>query len=150
MPTPLGDFHQPDRLLDRHNFDKKYEEVIKLVDDGLPAADACTMVFELASNKTYHNWFNWAIEDIDAGFDETESNLIKLFIGLAKADARLHARLSKTAIHMAVDNENAQMLQFLLKTRYGYSEKNKSSVEISSNDAPIAFNIVDMKPNEDD
>ena len=102
------------------------------------------------SNKTYHNWFNWAIEDIDAGFDETESNLIKLFIGLAKADARLHARLSKTAIHMAVDNENTQMLQFLLKTRYGYSEKNKSSVEISSNDAPISFNIVDMKPNEDD
>lgn len=149
MPTPLGDFHHPDRLLDKNGFDKKYKSVIKYVDEGLPAADACTLVFGLASNKTYHNWFNWAVEDIEAGFDETESNLIKLFVGLAEADARLHARLSRTAIHMAVDKENSQMLQFLLKTRYGYSEKTKSQVEISTDDAPIAFNIVDMEADEE-
>ena len=149
MPTPLGDFHRPDKLVDKNGFKTKYKKAIQYVEDGLPAEYACVLVFNLASNMTYHNWYKWALEDLEDGFDETDSNLIKLFIGLAEADARLHAKLSKAAVHMAVDKENSQMLQFLLKTRYGYSEKTKSQVNISTDDAPIAFNIVDMEADEE-
>lgn len=149
MPTPLGDFHQPDKLLDRNRFDERYEEAIKSVKDGLPAKDTCTLVWG-TSDKTFKNWLKWAREDVEAGFDETESNLIKLMIGLAKEDAKLHKRLSRRGIELALDG-NTQMLQFLLKTRYGYAEKTKSEVELSSDEeAPVKFVFTDMTPNEED
>ena len=149
MPTDLGDFHQPHALLDRRGFDKKYEKALELAKDGVPARDICTSIFGIGSNQFDH-WFHWAYEDIEAGFTEEESNLIKLILGIAKEDVNLHRRLSKTAINMAI-NENTQMLQFLLKTRFGYSEKSKSELEVSSkNDTPVKFEIVDMTPNEDD
>jgi len=148
MPTPLGDFHHPDKLNDRNRFDDRYEEAIKCVRDGLPPKDACVYVWGV-SDKTYKNWLRWALEDVEAGFDETESNLIKLMIGLAKEDANLHKRLSKRAIEMALDN-NTQMLQFLLKTRYGYTEKTKQEVDVSVDDTPVKFEIVDMQPIDED
>lgn len=150
MPLPNGDFHQPYRLFDRNDFKKNYKKAIELVRDGLPAQDACNLVFGLASHKTYHQWFNWAIEDMEAGFDETESNLIKLFIGLARADAELHSRLARKAVQLATDRENVQMLQFLLKTRYKYSERNISEVEINTDDTPIVFNVIDMEEDEEE
>lgn len=150
MPTPLGDFHQPDALLDRKGFDEKYERAIRYARDGLPAKDICMMLFGV-SLRQYTNWVKWVEEDLEAGFDETESNLIKLILGIAKEDAKLHKRLSKTAIEMAIDDKNSQMLQFLLKTRYGYTEKTKSELEVSSKEeAPIKFEIVDMQPNDEE
>ena len=46
--------------------------------------------------------------------------------------------------------DNPQMNQFLLKTRYGYKEKKQTDVEITNENAPISFNIVPMSPNEED
>ena len=149
MPTELGDFHQPHALLDRRGFPEKYEQAIELARDGVPARDICVSVFGIGSNQ-FDNWFKWAYDDIEDGFTEEESNLIKLILGIAREDVKLHRRLTKTAINMAV-NENSQMLQFLLKTRYGYSEKTKSEVAVSSRDeTPVKFEIVDMTPNDEE
>lgn len=149
MPTPLGDFHQPDKLLDSNGFKEKYEIAIEYARDGLPIQDICIVVFGVTRSQ-FSRWFKWVAEDIEAGFDETDSNLIKLFMGIAKEDAILHRKLKKKGIEMALDG-HSQMLQFILKTSYGYSEKTKTELEVSSDEeAPIKFEIVDMQPNEDD
>ena len=148
MPTPLGDFHQPTKLLDRNRFDDRYEEALNCVRDGLPPFDACVYVWGV-SQRTYDHWLTWALEDVEAGFDETESNLIKLMIGLAQENEKLHRRLSRRAIEMALDN-NTQMMQFLLKTRYNYTEKSKKEVDVSVDETPVKFEIVDMQPNDEE
>ena len=44
-----------------------------------------------------------------------------------------------------------QLLMFLLKTRYGYKDSKKQEVELyTKEDAPVVFNVVDMKPLEND
>jgi hypothetical protein len=50
---------------------------------------------------------------------------------------------------MAVDDKNPNMVQFLLKTKYGYSEKTTSDVNVNMDDTPVKFEIVDMTPNND-
>lgn len=145
MPTPSGDFHHPDALMDWKGFDEKYEKAIELARDGVPAQDICMGIFG-TSKRQFRNWVKYYHDDVEAGFDEEDSNLIKLFIGLAKEDLRLHRKLSKKGVEMALDG-NSQMLQFMLKTRYGYSEKTKQEVELSTDEeAPISFEIVEMQP----
>lgn len=149
MPTPMGDFHHPDKLVDSNDFKTKYAKAINYVSDGLPPQEACTLVFGVAK-RTFRKWVEWAMEDIEAGFDESESNLIKLMIGLAQEDAKLHKRISETAISIAVDERNTQMIQFLLKTRFGYAEKSKSEVEVSTDDETnFNINIIESKPKDD-
>ena len=151
MPTPRGDFHQPDKLRDKHGFDEKYHEALELVKDGVPAKDACMAVFDILERKTWYNWVNWAKEDLEDGYTEQDSNLIKLILGLSKQDIMLHRNLSKTAIDMAIKDKNPVMTQFLLKTKYGYTEKTKQEVEFNNDDdTPIKFEIVDMRSNDEE
>lgn len=150
MPTPHGDFHQPHALLNRHGFDKRYVKALEYCEKGLPPKEATEMAFDIILNRhKWSKWNRWAIEDMEAGFDEEDSNLIKLMLGLAAKDNNLHMLLSKRAIKVAEDG-NPQMLQFLLKSRYGYTEKTKTDVEITNDDTPIKFEIVDMTPNEEE
>ena len=149
MPTPHGDFHQPHPLTNRKGFDKRYEEAIERCKNGLPPKEAIEVAFDvILSSQKWSDWKRFAREDIAAGFDSEDSNLIKLLLGLAKIDHGLHENLASRAFKMAEDNP--QMNQFLLKTRYGYKEKKQTDVEITNENAPITFNIVDMTPNEED
>ena len=45
MPTELGDFHQPNNLLDKNGFEEKLPQAIKAVEDGLPSREACMLIF---------------------------------------------------------------------------------------------------------
>ena len=147
MPTGHGDFHHP-RLLEK-DFDKNLEKCIKAVKDGLPPQNACVLVFGIHPD-TFKNWYRWARDDLDAGFDETESNLIKLILALSKNDEKLHRRLIKTASKMAIDDESATMLKFLLETRYDYTPKKRNEVELATKeDTTFNINIVESKPKDD-
>lgn len=148
MTTPSGDFHHPDALAPWKGFDEKYEKAIELAKDGVPAEDICMGVFG-TSKRQFRNWIKYYQSDVEAGYDEEDSNLIKLLLGIAKEDLKLHRKLSKKGIDMALDG-NSQMLQFLLKTRYGYAERSKSEVELSTEeDTNFNINIVESKPRED-
>ena len=149
MPTPLGDFHQPFALLDKNGFKEKYKQAIEYARKGLPMKDTCIAVFGIHETH-YYKWHKWVIEDLEDGFTDEDSNLIKLFLGMAKADAMLHLQLKEKGIDLAMEG-NANMIQFLLKTQYGYSEVNKTELELSTEEeTPIRFEIVDMKPNEEE
>lgn len=145
MVTNQGDFTHPYKL--EKNFQANYEKAINYVRDGLTVKDAYVSVFGI-SERTFRNWYNSALDDMEAGFTADESNLIKLIIGLSKEDAELNRKLSKKAFDIAINDGNVSMIQFLLKTRYGYSEKTKHEIEATNENAPITFNIVPMTPNE--
>lgn len=144
MTTNLGDFHQPHNLADNKNFASNYEKAISYVKDGLSVKDTCIAVFGI-TDRTYRNWEKWAIDDIEAGFTADDSNLIKLIFGLSREDINLNRKLSKKAKEVALDGD-VKMLQFLLKTRYGYTDKTKHDVKVSSNEnMEFKINIVDSK-----
>ena len=145
MVTNQGDFHQPTNLSDKKDFDKKYNAAISYVKDGLTVQDTCIAVFGI-TDRTYRNWENWAIDDLEAGFTADESNLIKLMMGLLKEDINLNRKLTKKAFEIALNENDTKMIQFLLKTRYGYNEKTTHKIEAPNESAPITFQFVDMKP----
>lgn len=148
MPTPLGDFHQP-FLLNKSDFEEKLKKCVEAVEDGLPPANACRLVWGIIP-RTYNRWYQQATEDMEAGFTASESNLIKLILALSGKDEKLHLRLIKTATKLAVDDESATMLKFLLETRYDYSTKKRSEVDIGTKeDITFNINIVESKPRED-
>lgn len=150
MPTGLGDFHHPHPLDDYKGFSERYERAIKHCEEGLPPRDAAELAFDtLIPQWKWRRWTRWAIEDMEAGFDEEDSNLIKLMIGLSKKDQMLHKSLSKLAIASAKAG-NPNMQQYLLNTRFGYTEKTSTEIDLNVEDTPVVFNIVDMKPNEEE
>ena len=149
MPTELGDFHHP-ILLNKPDFEEKMAKCIRAVEDGLPPKNACILVWGIYP-RTYDKWFRHAADDLEAGFTAEESNLIKLMMALSQKDEGLHRRLIKTATKMAVDDESATMLKFLLETRYDYTPKKRSEVELATKeDTTFNINIVESKPKEDD
>lgn len=150
MPTETGDFHQPYVLLDKNGFDENFKKAQGYCRRGLPARESVESAFNIILPPyKWNKWRRWVEEDVADGFTDEDSNLIKLFLGMAKIDNNLHLKLAEKAFDMA-DDGDPEMVKFLLKTRYDYSEKKRTDVEITNDDAPISFNIVDMKPNEDD
>ena len=147
MVTPLGDFHHPYRL--EKNFDENYKKAVEYAKKGVPARDIVMGIFNITI-KQFYNWQDFYHDDVEHGFDASESKLIKLFDALKKEDTHLHMRLSETAVSMAIDDRNPVMVQFLLKTKYGYSEKTKQEIEFNNEDTPIKFEIVDMTPNDEE
>ena len=142
MVTNQGDFTHPYKL--EKDFKANYEKAISYVRDGLTVKDACVSVFGI-SERTFRNWYNCALDDMEAGFNESESNLIKLIVGLSKEDAELNRKLSKKAFDIAINDDNVSMLQFLLKTRFNYTDKTKHDIEFT-NDKDVSFNINIVEP----
>lgn len=144
MPTPGGNPHYPDILKKRYKETK--DKLIAAVERGLPPKNAFISVG--LSKYQYYDWCNYAKEDIEAGF--TDTPLINLMIEVAQANEKVHERLIDKGLELA-DDGDASMIQFLLKTRFGYDTKKKTEVELSGNKkAPVTFQIVDMKPLEND
>lgn len=151
MVQPNGDFHQPNRLLDKNGFSKKYERVIKHIKEGMSPEGAVRLVFGIV-RSTWFEWKNHAEDDIKAGFTADESNLIKLYEGIAAADMRTRRRLEIKSVEMATDEEpSIDMLKFLLERRYGYKKKSQQDVEVSTkDDFNFNVNIVESKPIDKD
>lgn len=148
MVTKQGDFTHPYKL--EKDFQANYEKAINYVKDGLTVKDSCIAVFGI-TDRTFRNWEKSAIEDLEAGFTAEESNLIKLIIGLSREDLELCRKLSKKAFDIALNDNDTKMIQFLLKTRYGYTDKTTHDVELSSkDDYSFNINIVGMKEAENE
>lgn len=151
MPKPNGDFYSSP-ILDKYNdkdYDHELEKCVEAVKDGLPPVNACMLVFGI-HESTYSRWYRQVTEDIEAGFDETDSRMIRLILALSQNDQKLHKRLIKTATKMAIDDESATMLKFLLETRYDYAPKKKSEVELATKeDTTFNINIVESKKKDD-
>ena len=144
MPTKDGDPHYPYILQKRYKETK--DKVTAAVERGLPPNKAFVSVG--LTEHRYRNWYNWAIEDIEAGF--TDTPLVNFMTAVAQANEKVHERLIDKGLELA-DEGDASMIQFLLKTRFGYDTKKKTEVELSGNKkAPVTFQIVDMKPLEND
>jgi len=144
MPTKSGEPHHPMFL--RTDYKKKLDTACELVKKGLPPKNALRSMG--VNVQTWYSWLRFIDEDIKAGF--TDTPLIKFVSRLAEIDEETHADLVGEAISKAKDGDS-QLLMFLLKTRYGYKDSKKQEVELSTKeDAPVVFNIVDMKPLEND
>ena len=144
MPTKDGDPHYPYMLQKRYKETK--DKVIAAVKRGLPPRNAFISVG--IAGRQYDRWYDMAVEDIEAGF--TDTPLIKFMTEVAQANEKIHERLIDKSLDLA-DEGDTSMIQFLLKTRYGYDTKKKTEVELSGNKkAPVTFQIVDMKPLEND
>lgn len=144
MPTKNGDPHHPYFL--QKDYKKKLDTACELVKKGLPPKNALRSMGVPADR--WYAWLRFIDEDIKAGF--TDTPLIKFVSRLAEIDEETHADLVGEAISKAKDGDT-QLLMFLLKTRYGYKDKKKQEVELSTKEeAPVVFNVVPMKPLEND
>lgn len=144
MPTKSGEPHHPIFL--QTDYKKKLDTAMEMVKKGLPPKNALRAMG--VHNQTWYRWLQFIDEDIKAGF--TDTPLIKFMARLAEVDEETHADLAGTAIKKANEGDT-QMLMFLLKTRYGYKDSKKQEVELSTKEeAPVVFNVVPMKPLEND
>ena len=132
----MGDFHQPIRLL--KDYESNTKKVLESIDDGLPPKNAVMMVFGITSNQWYV-WRKYVEEDLEDGFTEEDSPLIKLFMRMADHEEKLHQQLVSKAREMALD-ENTEMLKFLLERRFNYKKTSKNEVEHSTKE-DTTFNI---------
>jgi len=144
MPTKLGKPHEPKFL--QNDYKKKFDTAAEMVRKGLPPKNALKAMG--VHEQTWYSWVRFVEEDIEAGF--TNTPLVKFMTRLAAIDEETHQDLVGEAISKAKDGDS-QLLMFLLKTRYGYKDSKKQEVELSTKeDAPVVFNVVDMKPLDND
>lgn len=145
MTTPLGDFHHPRKLND--NWEENFEKCKKWVSDGVPVKDAVMSIFGITKMQ-YYNWLKYYESDVEAGFNASESRLIELIDALKKLDGKLHHKLAKNSVELALDG-SVDMSKFLLERRYGYKKPSKEIEVGTKEDTSFTFNITQSKPKDD-
>lgn len=96
---------------------------------------------------TYRKWCKWYHEELEEGL--TDTPIINMFDKIYQAERESEAVILGVEVDHA-RNGNLKATQHLLNTRYGYGKK-KSEVEFNvKEDTPIKFEIVDMKPLDND
>lgn len=149
MVTSQGDFHHPYKVHNQ-NYKENKEKVLKAISNGMSPKDACIMVFGILERQWYR-WMEFVEDDIANGFDETESALIDLFLSMAKEEMNLRQQLEKKANSLALNEDNVEMLKFLLERRHGYTKQTKKDVDVAvKEEVPIKFEFVDMTPTENE
>lgn len=130
-------------------FNDHKKMVVNRIKKGLPPREACMEVFEI-SKPAWNKWVSWYKEDVNKGFTPKNSRLVNLFISMTKADIQLHGRLTGKTLDLIFEDDNVDLLKFMLERRYGYDKKSLQEVELSSKDkAPVQFQIVPMKSVDD-
>lgn len=148
MVTPSGDFHHPDKLC--YDYPEKKKKILEGIKDGMKPEDATRMVLGI-SHVQWQNWLNYFEDDITHGFDETESHLIDLMLSMASEELTLRRRLEKRANSLALDDDNVDMLKFLLERRHGYKKQTQKDVDVEvKDDIPVKFEFVDMTPTDNE
>lgn len=148
MVTPSGDFHHPDKLC--YDYPEKKKKILEGIKDGMKPEDATRMVLGI-SHVQWQNWLNYFEDDITHGFDETESNLIDLMLSMASEELTLRRRLERRANSLALDDDNVDMLKFLLERRHGYKKQTQKDVDVEvKDDIPVKFEFVDMTPTDNE
>lgn len=145
MTTPHGDFHHPTKLY--KNWEENFEKCKKWVSDGVPVKDAVMSIFGITKMQ-YYNWLKYYESDVEAGFNASESRLIELIDALRKVDGKLHHKLAKNSVELALDG-SVDMSKFLLERRYGYKKPSKEIEVGTKEDTSFTFNITQSKPKDD-
>ena len=148
MVTERGDFHHPNKL--SKNYKENKAKVLAAIKDGMRPKDACIMTFGMLERQ-WRRWIEFVEDDIAHGFDETESNLIDLFMAMAREELSLRQKLERKANNMALADDNVEMLKFLLERRHGYTKQSKKDVDVAvKEEVPVKFEFVDMTPTENE
>ena len=97
--------------------------------------------------NTYRQWRRWYREEVEEGLEDTP--IINLFSRVYQAERESEAVILDIEVDHAL-NGSLKATQHLLDNRFGYGKK-KSEVELNvKEDTPIKFEIVDMKPLDND
>lgn len=141
-------FHAPYKL--EKGFNANLKEVLALIDDGVKVKDAIQSVFGI-SHKIYYDWKKHYLEDVGKGYGEGVSNLIKLFNEVSKRDVLTQRQFTKKARQMALEEDNPDILKFMLERRYGFKKQSKKQVDVSTeDDLNFNINIVDSVKKDED
>ena len=150
MPTSSGAPHMPYKLLDKNGFEENLKKVIRYVKKGTTPKNACIIAFGI-HERMWYTWVEQAEEDLLDGYTAQTSNLIKLMMELARADANVRLLLEQKGMELALDSDNVELVKFFLERRFGYSKTAKKEVELSSKEeAPVKFEFVNMTPTENE
>lgn len=96
---------------------------------------------------TYRRWLRWYREEVEEELDDTP--IINLFAKVYQAERESESTILGIEVDHAL-NGSLKATQHLLDNRFGYGKK-KSEVELNvKEDTPIKFEIVDMKPLDND
>ena len=77
--------------------------------------------------------------------------MLDVYFTVLSADANSERKLTRKARELALDDNNTEMLKFLLERRHGYKKQTQQEVEVATkDDLNFNINIVDSKPKKDD
>lgn len=148
MPTPNNNPHLPNSFANK-DLDSKLTQIKNRIDDGLEVWESVCEVIGI-HKRQFYRWREYVEEDLEAGFTEEDSELIRFMMEVSKYDLASKRVFTSTAKQMALDGD-ADMLKFILERRYGMKKSSKNEVEVTGDEKkPVSFTIVDMKPNEND
>lgn len=135
-------YHRPNTLA--HGYKANLKKAVKYIEeDGLKIHQAVSLAFGI-TQRTWNIWEKNAIEDLENGFTGTE--LLDVYFTVLSADANSERKLTRKARELALDDNNTEMLKFLLERRHGYRKKSKEEVEVkATDDFNFNINIVDSK-----
>ena len=140
-------YHRPNTLA--HGYKANLKKAVKYIEeDGLKIHQAVSLAFGI-TQRTWNIWEKNAIEDLENGFTGTE--LLDVYFTVLSADANSERKLTRKARELALDDNNTEMLKFLLERRHGYKKQTQQEVEVATkDDLNFNINIVDSKKREDD
>ena len=140
-------YHRPNTLAKGYKANLK-KAVKYIEEDGLKIHQAVSLAFGI-TQRTWNIWEKNAIEDLENGFTGTE--LLDVYFTVLSADANSERKLTRKARELALDDNNTEMLKFLLERRHGYKKQTQQEVEVATkDDLNFNINIVDSKPKKDD
>ena len=140
-------YHRPNTLAKGYKANLK-KAVKYIEEDGLKIHQAVSLAFGI-TQRTWNIWEKNAIEDLENGFTGTE--LLDVYFTVLSADANSERKLTRKARELALDDNNTEMLKFLLERRHGYKKQTQQEVEVATkDDLNFNINIVDSKPKDDD
>ena len=140
-------YHRPNTLAQGYKANLK-KAVKYIEEDGLKIHQAVSLAFGI-TQRTWNIWEKNAIEDLENGFTGTE--LLDVYFTVLSADANSERKLTRKARELALDDNNTEMLKFLLERRHGYKKQTQQEVEVATkDDLNFNINIVDSKPKKDD
>lgn len=139
---PQNQHHEPYVL--KREWKANMRKAIEYIqEDGLKVDKAVALAFGV-HEKTWFKWQEYVREDEEKGFKDTK--LMQVYYGIIKANATGERRVARKAMDMALNDDNPEMVKFLLERRYDYKKTSAKEVEVATkDDLNFNINIVDSK-----
>ena len=142
MVTESGDFHHPYALykgISKEEFLKMKAEVLELVHDAVKPKDAVMAIFHVTESAWY-DWQDYYVDDLEKGYNRSESRLICLLDDLRKKDVTTQRLFTKRMKDLSLKDGNVEATKFMLERRYGFKKESRKAVDVSTSD-DFNFNI---------